>query len=110
MRLKEGRINDYVNVHKKEKIWQSVVDGLKNSGLRKMIIFQHGRDIILFEEAQDLNKAYTYLGNDPDSVKWDSMIEAWMEEFPQFDQIRGDIEFHAIPVVFYFEQGNLLHN
>ena len=109
MRFKEGRVGDYVDVHKKEKIWESVVEGLRKSGFEKMIIFQHGRDIILFEEARDLNKAYDYLGNDTESVKWDKMIAEWMDEFPQYNEIKGDIEFHEIPVVFYFQDGEMLH-
>jgi hypothetical protein len=37
------------------------------------------------------------------------MIGEWMERYPQFDAIKGDIDFEEVPVVFYFENGKLLH-
>ena len=49
MRLKKERIRDYVEIHRKEAIWKSTVGGLVRSGISRMIIFQHGTDIILFE-------------------------------------------------------------
>jgi L-rhamnose mutarotase len=109
MRLKPDMVKDYVDIHKKEKIWSSITDGLKKAGFKKMIIFQLGTDIILFEEAVNLQSAYTYLSNDAESVRWDTMISEWMEEYPQFNEIKGDIEFTEIPVVFYFDRGKLLH-
>jgi L-rhamnose mutarotase len=109
MRLKKDRIRDYVEIHKKEQIWKTVVDGLVKAGFEKMIIFQLDQDIILFEEALDLKKAYDYLNTDEESVKWDNLISGWMEEYPQFNEIKGDIEFKEVPVVFYFEKGKLLH-
>ncbi|GEM_PF-4649696 len=109
MRLKEGKVNDYIEVHKREKIWQSVVEGMIKAGYKKMIIFLFGRDLILFEEADDFKKAYSYYESDNESARWDRMISDWMEIYPQFDIIKGDIVFEEIPVVFYFDNGKLLH-
>ena len=108
MRLKKERVGDYVDVHRKSKIWKSVVDGLISAGYRKMIIFRLGQDIILFEEAESLQDAYRFLAKDGASVKWDNMIVEWMEKYPLFNEIKGDIEFEEVPVVFYFEKGKLL--
>jgi L-rhamnose mutarotase len=110
MRLKKEKIDDYIEVHRKEKIWKSVIEGLIQAGYRRMIIFQLGQDIILFEEAGSLKAAYQYLAGDTASVKWDQMIIEWMEVYPQFDEIKGDIEFKEVPIVFYFENGKLLHS
>ncbi len=74
MRLKKENVEDYAEVHRKEKIWQSVVKGLIKAGYRKMIIIQLDQDIILFEEAENLQKVYQYLAKDEESVKWDKMI------------------------------------
>ena len=110
MRLKKEKIHDYVDVHKKEKIWKGVVQGLKNSGYSKMIIFQHGQDIILFEEAESLKDTYAFLNDDEDSVKWEAMISDWMEEYyPEWNEIKKDIEYQEIPVVFYLENGEMKH-
>jgi hypothetical protein len=32
-----------------------------------------------------------------------------MESYPQFNEIKGDIEFKELPVVFYYENGSLQH-
>ena len=109
MRLKKDKVKNYVEVHRKEKIWQSVVRDLIKAGYRKMIIFQLGQDIILFEEADNLKKAYQYLSSDEESLKWDKMILDWMEEYPKFNEIKGDIEFKNVPVVFYFSDGKLMN-
>jgi L-rhamnose mutarotase len=109
MRLKKDRVEDYVESHRKDKIWESVIDGLTHAGFSKMIIFQHGQDIILFEAAEDLDAAYDYLSRDAESVRWDNMISEWMEDYPQFDPIKGSIEFKEIPVVFNYDEGRLLH-
>jgi len=91
-------------------IWESVVSGLISSGIRRMMIFQHGRDIILFEEAPDLDAAYDYLGKDDESARWETMISEWMEQHPGFDEIKGDINFHELPNVFHCEVRKLLHD
>ncbi|MBC8387974.1 MAG: L-rhamnose mutarotase [Actinobacteria bacterium] len=109
MRLKKNKVENYVEIHKKEKIWKSVVDGLKKAGYERMLIFQLGQDIILFEEAKNLKKSYKYLDSDKESIKWDKMISKWMEEYPKFNEIKGDIEFREVPVVFYYHNGKLLH-
>jgi L-rhamnose mutarotase len=110
MRLKQDKINDYVEVHKKEKIWKSIIDGMIGAGFTKMIIFRNGQDLIAFEEAKNLKEAYSFLDKDPESARWEKMINEWMEVYPHFNEIKGDIEFIEIPVVFYYENGKLLHN
>jgi L-rhamnose mutarotase len=109
MRLKRERIGDYIDAHRKEKIWDSVVDGLKKAGFSRMIILLRDQDIILFEVAQNLKEAYDYLNRDAESVRWEKMISDWMEYYPEYNAIRGDIEFEEVPVVFYYENGTLLH-
>ena len=109
MRLKKEYIKDYVEVHKKEEIWGSVIDGMVKAGFEKMIIFQYGQELILFEEARDLNEAYRYYANDQESQRWDAMVSRWMEIYPSFNDISGDIEFDEVPIIFYYQDGKLLH-
>ena len=109
MRLKEQKIEAYADAHAKEKIWPSVGEGLKAAGVTKMIIIQLGQDVILFEEAEDLDNAYRYLAQDAPSVEWDKMIGSWMELYPQTRPDTGQSAFVALPVVFYLESGQLRH-
>ena len=49
------------------------------------------------------------VSHDTESVRWDKMISDWMEKYPQYNSIMGDIEFEEVPVVFYYENGILLN-
>jgi len=109
MRLKQEHTQKYIEVHRKEKIWGSILQGLERARISKMIILVHGQEVILFEEAEDLKAAYKSYENDPETVKWDKMMTEWMESYPQFNEIKGDIEFTELPVVFYYENGVLRH-
>ena len=73
MRLKKERIADYVELHRKENVWRSVVDCLVRSGTTRMIILLHGQDVILFEEAHDLPEAYQVHADQP-TQRWEAMI------------------------------------
>ena len=109
MRLKKENTQEYIEVHRKEKIWGSILKGLEQARISKMIILLHGQEVILFEEAEDLKAAYKSFENDPETVKWDKLMREWMESYPQFNEIKGDIEFTELPVIFYYENGTLRH-
>ena len=109
MRLKKEHIRDYVEVHRKETIWASILKALSGAKISRMLILLHGQEVILFEEAEDLKAAYKAFDDDPDTAKWDKMITQWMEVYPKFNDIKGDIEFSELPVVFYYENGALRH-
>ena len=36
------------------------------------------------------------------------MIAELMEQAPQFDEIKGDLEFREVPIVFHLEDGKLM--
>ena len=98
MRLKKERIADYVEVHRKENVWRSVVDCLVRSGTTRMIILLHGQGVILYEEAHDLQQAYQFQNADRPTQRWEAMIAELMEEAPHFDEIKGDLEFREVPM------------
>ena len=109
MRLKKDRVQDYIAIHRKGKIWKSIINGLVKTRFDKMIIFLLGQEVILFEEAEDLKAAYQSFDNDAETVKWDKLMDSWMENYPKFNEIKGDVEVTEIRVVFYYENGKLLH-
>ena len=109
MRLKKEHTQEYLEIHRKEKIWASILDGLKKARIAKQIIVLHGQDLILFEEAEDLKAAYTSHNTSPETAKWDAMMDRWIENYPKFNAIKGDVEVTELPVVFYYENGKLLH-
>lgn len=109
MRLKREHVADYVEVHRKAKLWQSILEALKTAKVEKLIILLHGQDVILFEEAEDLKATYRFYDSDPAAIKWDQMMTKWMEVYPHFNELKGDVEFAELPVVFYYENGTLRH-
>jgi L-rhamnose mutarotase len=109
MRLKEEKMQAYADAHAAGKIWPSVVDGLKEAGITRMVIIQAGQDVILFEEAEDLDESYRYLASHGASVEWEKMIGSWMEEDPRAGPEAGQPVLHTLPVVFYLEDGRMRH-
>lgn len=109
MRVKKEKLQDYIDVHKKENFWKDLLQDMKTAGYSKMIIFQLGQDIILFEEAGNLQKTYEYSYQSPVTKKWEDIVSDWMEKYPEYNIDKGDIEFTEVPIVFYYEDGKLLH-
>jgi L-rhamnose mutarotase len=109
MRVKKEKLQDYIDVHKKENFWEDLLEDMKMAGFSKMIIFQLGQDIILFEEADSLQKAYEYSDHSPVSKKWENIVSDWMEKYPEYNLDKKDIEFSEVPVVFYYKDGKLFH-
>jgi L-rhamnose mutarotase len=110
MRLKKDHISDYKEMHRKEKIWPEIVQCLLDSGMERMIIFQDGQDLILFEEAEDLEGSYRIQNADTATRKWDAFMSDWMENYPAMEGIdAADIAFEEVSIVYYFENGKLKH-
>lgn len=109
MRVKKEKLEDYIDIHKKENFWKELLEEMKRAGFLKMIILRQGEDIIIFEEAVNLQEAYKYSYNNPVSKKWEDMISGWMDKYPAYIKDKEDIEFKEIPIVFYYEDGKLLH-
>ena len=109
MRLKQEHKQDYLEIHRKEKIWASILDGLKHAKITKQIIVLHGLDLILFEEAEDLKAAYGSHNTSPETSRWDAMMDRWISNYPKFNAVKGDVDITELPVVFYYENGKLLH-
>jgi len=109
LKLKESKIKKYVDFHKKEKIWKSVIEGLNNSGCEEMIIFLLGNEIIFFERAKNLKDMSKFLDSDPESIKWQKIMNEMFEKSVEFDIGKGDFEIEEVPIVFYLKRKTLLH-
>jgi L-rhamnose mutarotase len=109
MRVKKEKLKDYIDVHKKENFWEDLLQDMKTAGFSKMIIFQLGQDIILFEEADNIQKTYEYSSKSTVSKKWEDIVSDWMEKYPEYNIDKRAIEFTEIPIVFYYKDGKLLH-
>ena len=109
LKLKKDKIKEYVDYHKKEKIWKSVIEGLNNSDCEEMIIFLLGDEIVLFERAKNLKEMSRFLASDPESIRWQKVMNEMFEGSFEFDSDKGDFEVDEVPVVFYLKEKTLLH-
>ena len=51
IRVKKEKLEDYVDIHRKENFWKELLEEMEKAGFLKMIILRQGEDIIIFEEA-----------------------------------------------------------
>ena len=109
LKLKESKIKEYVDYHKKEKIWKSVIEGLINSGCEEMIIFLLDNEIVLFERAENLKDMSKFLASDPESIRWQKVMNEMFDSSVEFDIEKGDLEIEEVPIVFYLKGKTLLH-
>ena len=109
LRLKKENITQYIDIHKKDNIWPEVIAALTKA-FKKIIVFQVEKDLLIFEEAEDsIDTAYKIANSFKAHLKWDKMIMEWMEQFPEYSDIKDHIVSKEIPIVFYFENGKMLH-
>ena len=107
MRVKKEKLNDYLKVHKRKNVWDDLLKSMKEAGYSEMVILQLGHEMIVFEKAEDLKKAYQLSTEDPAYQKWAKMVSELMEQHPHFE--KEYIEINEVPIVFYYKDGKLLH-
>ncbi|MBM3699625.1 MAG: L-rhamnose mutarotase [Actinobacteria bacterium] len=102
MKIKpEGR-EGYINIHKKGNVWKEVLENLKNAGFKKMKIYMLDNYAVVYIEAENIAKAFKYLGKQPDTSRWNEATSAFMETQPDYD---SEEVVKQLECVFNFENG-----
>lgn len=108
LQLKPEFVEEYRSVHSRGGIWPSVVEALNAAGVVRMIIIQAERDVYIFEEANSLDDAQRFLDDDPETQRWEQMVNSWLT----YTHVTSNPE-QKMPacadVVFYLESGKLKH-
>jgi L-rhamnose mutarotase len=102
MKIKPEGIKGYVDIHKKGNVWEEVLKNIKNAGFEKMKIFMLDNYAICYIEAENIEKAFEYLGQQPDSPRWNEVTSAFMETQPDYGS--GEV-VKTLECVFNFEGG-----
>jgi L-rhamnose mutarotase len=79
MRIAAGAEQAYVDAHRPEQIWPSIVDACRRAGLRNYSLFRDGRDVFACFEADDAGAALAALGADPANAPWQQRMAPLME-------------------------------
>ena len=56
-----------------------------------------------------LNAPCAANNSSPETSRWDALMDSWIENYPKFNAVKGDVDITELPVVFYYENGKLLH-
>ena len=56
MELREDKVNDYIEVHKKENVWPEIVEVNKKAGVIKEEIFLYNNFVFIYLEVEDYEK------------------------------------------------------
>ncbi len=102
MKIKPDGIEGYKNIHKKGNVWKEVLENIKNAGFEKMKIYMLENYAIVYIEAENISKAFEYLGSQPDTPRWNEATSAFMDTQPAYG---SDEVVKYLECVFDFEHG-----
>ncbi len=106
MKIKPGKNEDYIKIHKKGKVWPGVLNAMKEAGFEKMRIFIYKLLVIVYAEVENLENASLYLSKNPHTIKWNKISLSMMDEPPDYASAGG---INKLPLVFDFEDGKQLN-
>jgi len=78
LRVKPDRIDDYVEAHRA--VWPEMLQALRAAGIRNYSIFRDGTQVFGYFEADDLEQAATYLGEQEVCARWQDAMSELLEE------------------------------
>ncbi len=102
LKIKPDRIGDYVDIHKKGRVWKEILSNLKNAGLEKMKIYMLENNAIVYVETPDVKKAFDYLGKQESQARWDQATADLMETQPGYGK---EEKAESLQCIFDFEKG-----
>jgi L-rhamnose mutarotase len=102
LKIKKDKLNEYVDIHKKGQVWESVLNNFRNANIKKLKIFMLENTAILYMESPDIKKAFESIGQQESQLKWNQATAAFMDTQPNYgsDKIVDDL-----PCIFNFEDG-----
>ncbi|MBN1298403.1 MAG: L-rhamnose mutarotase [Actinobacteria bacterium] len=102
MKIKPEGKKDYINIHKKGNVWNEVLENIKNAGFEKMKIYMLDNYAVVYVEAENISKAFEYLGKQPATPKWSEATAAFMDTQPDYD---SEEVVKYLECLFDFEHG-----
>ncbi len=99
--LKEGSMDKYIKDHKEihEGPYKEILKVIKDSGVKEEVIFVYKNSIILYFEAEDLDKSYELQAGAEVVKKWDEIMGPLFETLPDSEGSKTLAE-SSLPKVF----------
>jgi L-rhamnose mutarotase len=78
LRVKEGKEGEYRRVH--AAVWPELVEAARRAGIRNQSCFLSVRDVIVYEEAVDIQSASTHLLTTDVKKRWDEAMSRILDK------------------------------
>jgi L-rhamnose mutarotase len=78
LRVKPDKIDEYVEAHRH--VWPALLGALRAAGIRNYTIFRAGDEMFGYFEADDLERASSYLAAQEVSARWQEAMAELLEE------------------------------
>jgi L-rhamnose mutarotase len=78
LRVRPDKVDEYLEAHRD--VWPELLDALRAGGIRNYTIFRAGNEMFGYFEADDLERAASYLERQPVSARWQDAMADLLEE------------------------------
>ena len=102
MELKEDKVHDYIEVHKKENIWPEIVAVNRKAGVEKIFVFQNF--VFIYLEVEDYDRMMKVFQEDEGLARWNKITLPMSKATPDLGST-----MKRLPLVFDYDHGRLLH-
>ena len=104
MELKENKVDDYIELHKKENVWPEIIEVNRKAGIIKEEIFMHENFVFIYLEVDDYEKMMEIFENDEGLKKWNKITLPMTKTKPDLKNTMKKLE-----IIFDYDSGKLLH-
>lgn len=104
MELKEDKVKDYIEIHKKENVWPEIIKVNKEAKVHKEEIFMFKNFVFIYLEVENYEYMKKVFENDPGLKKWNKITLPMSKSGTELDETMKEL-----PLVFDYEDGVLLH-
>jgi L-rhamnose mutarotase len=104
MELKEDRVQDYVEVHRKENVWPEIIAVNRRAGVAREEIFLFGNRVFICLEVEDYERMMKVFEEDEGLERWNRITLPMSKSRPELADTMT-----RLPLVFDYEGGRLLH-
>ena len=103
MKLKKDRVNDYIDIHKKENVWTEIIELNKKAGVNKEKIFLYKNIVFNYIEAESYEKMIKVYNKDNNMKEWFKIIMPMVENQKESNEWSKKID-----LIYDYEDGRLL--
>jgi L-rhamnose mutarotase len=104
MELKEHKVQDYIEVHKKENVWPEIIAVNEKAGVCKEEIFVFQNYVFIYLEVEDYERMMRVFEEDEGLKRWNKITLPMSKAASDLGST-----MKRLPLIFDYENGELLH-